>query len=65
MKGVAMEPETTQSAELTRIEEWMNGLSAPWPDILAWMKNREATEALLLGAPAPKTQPPVPQQTEG
>jgi hypothetical protein len=49
MKGVAMEPETTQSAELTRIEEWMNGLSAPWPDILAWMKNREATEALLLG----------------
>jgi hypothetical protein len=61
MKGVAMEPETTQSAELTRIEEWMNGLSAPWPDILAWMKNREATEALLLGML--EKLPPAAQET--
>jgi hypothetical protein len=63
-----MEPDrTTQSAELTRIEkltaDWIP--ESPWPTAVAWMKNREATEALLLGAPAPKTQPPVPQQTEG
>lgn len=47
-----MTEEQTQSAELTRIEEWTRQHAPrwldPWPDIVAWMKNREATEALLL-----------------
>jgi hypothetical protein len=51
MKGEAMEPDrTTQSAELTRIEkltaDWIP--ESPWPTAVAWMRNREATEALLL-----------------
>jgi hypothetical protein len=35
-----------QSAELTRFEDLVG---KSWPDLVAWMKNREATERLLLG----------------